>query len=349
MQPANDQRRLVSAMNPSSIHKYELKASTDYTEDGSARASVSEDSIDTFRNLLVVQTPKSRRRSSSTMTTASWHDSMENFTDGEDFLIGSPAHANHFREEVNSAGSVRRVKTISLDDPARSITSAISLPLALEPRSDSPERIESEDHYRKVDACRSGSARRERRADGISDTDGRRSERKKSSKKKNHKKKRDCHKDSSLHSKSTEEKTSSSRKKDRARSKRRAESRARQHSENKLHQNEMPQEPSRAKSTTKERHHVRGRDLMFDFEMNVEKVVCDRVLSLSLDKPKKLSKSHKKSPRRRRQTVSNSTDDDGGSAVTEATRKRIQETHILAMQMLHKARQSEPKNEFDRP
>jgi hypothetical protein len=81
---------------------------------------------------------------------------MEDFTDGEDFLTGSPIHANPFREEVNSAGSLRRTRDIPLNNPI--MAKHISLPLALEPRSDSAECSDSELHSSFMDGSADASS-----------------------------------------------------------------------------------------------------------------------------------------------------------------------------------------------
>ena len=55
------------------------------------------------------------------------------------FLLEVRFIHNPFREEVNSVGSVRRTRDIPLNDPM--MAKHIPLPLALEPRSDSPECV----------------------------------------------------------------------------------------------------------------------------------------------------------------------------------------------------------------
>lgn len=331
-------------MNPPSIRIYESAPSSVCTEDGDESIN---SPLVAFRNCLVVKTPQSqsRRRSSASITdgtaSMSWHDSMEDFTDGEDFLIGSPLHTNLFREEGSSAGSVRRTRDISLDDP---MASHISLPLALEPRPDSPECVESEFND---SSCLDDSTRSERGAGGA-DSSRRSNEKDPSKKKRRHKKRRDDHrKESSSHlkdNKETEEKAKRSKKKDtsRHRSSRR---------EDKPHTNQEPRVSERAKSTTKSRS-TRGRDLDVNIEKTVEKAVCERVLALSLDdlKPQKKkvsskSRHEKKSRRGRQQSIADNGDDN--SAATEAARQRIQEAHVLAMQMLQKARESEPILHYD--
>lgn len=345
----------VGTMNPS---KYELTPSTTYTDDD---LSSNSSALNAFANLRVVQTPRSaeRRRSStsrSECTAPSWHDSFEDFTDGEDFLTGSPKHANPFREEVDSVGSVRRVKSISLSDPMHPVPSALSLPqMAIGPRSDSPDCEEMEEkleHSRRTSdgqrkerkSDRSRSTRRQR---PTTDSDER--QKRRSSKKKSHKKKQDDrYRKSSMGSEANQEATGISGQRD--------ESRRRRNSRPRRVNDELyPNDSNHEKDLKKQIDPIEGRrsrcmDLAIDVEKNVEKAVGHIVLPAAApSKPKKSSKSHKKksSHRRRRSNSVPATNEDESSVATEA-RKRIQEAHVLAMDMLRKA-QSHSEYDIDRP
>lgn len=313
-------------MNPSDIQIFELTPSSVCTEDNRARrrSDASLGSHLALCNFRVVKTPTSRRRSSATMDSTtvsmSWHDSMEDFTDGEDFLTGSPIHANPFREEVNSAGSLRRTRDIPLNNPI--MAKHISLPLALEPRSDSPECSDSELHSSFMD----GSVKSEC-GGGVTDANhckSTRTEEDQSKKRRRHKKRRSSHhkEPSSLskHKENSNDKSSRSRKKEEShRPSRRG------------HPKEVP---ARSEKSSKSRS-AHGRNLNPDVEKHIEKHVSEKILSLSLDdiqpkkkeSPSKRALHEKKSRRHRNQDLASS---------NETARQRIQEAHVLAMKMLQK-------------
>lgn len=70
---------------------------------------------------------------------------MEDFTDGEDFMTGSPRHTNPFRDEANLAESLKRIQLANTE------RAALTLPLALEPRPDSPDGVKIERESRNVE------------------------------------------------------------------------------------------------------------------------------------------------------------------------------------------------------
>jgi hypothetical protein len=156
-------------------------------------------------------------------------------------------------------------------------------------------------------------------------------------KKKSHKKRHsDRRKESSTHSKDKDkEKNESSKKADKSREKRRDSGAQKRVDESDRHSHKQ-------EKVTNVQRKGRGRDLSLPFEIIVEKAVSQQVL---LTESKNTS-SQKKSDRRRQSLPS-----DVDSVATADTRKRIQEAHVLAMQMLQKAKQTESnlKYEVDRP
>ena len=208
---------------------------------------------------------------------------MEDFTDGEDFLMGSPLHTNLFCEDGRNLDGCARKKTILLEDPIMNFTkmaNALSLPFALEPQPDSPDCFKRNEKSRDV------------RSERTTDTDQFRHKSKEHAKKKSHNKKRGhghgCE-ESTLHfnvkdfvsSKETDMPHMSSR-----------ESGVHKPADVTVWQSHEQGDLAKEERSTKWCH-GHDRDLPLGLVISVEKAISERVCSIH-DKPKKTSSGRPK-------------------------------------------------------